>query len=664
MMNGNTQTSSSPTSAPNKKGSNLLTFLKKKKLLLLIVIASCSVLWWGVFSGAEYKAIESTIPTFTVTKSDLIVDVLEPGSIDSAESQTIRSQVEGKTTIISIVPEGTTITPKDVEEKKILLQLDSANLREKKTQQEITNQSARAKLTEASESLIIQQKLNESALKAGELKMKFALMDLEKYLGAQVAHVYLKQDIPFNNMIEDASLAGEALQKRRELGNTKLLEEIQKRLAEDKLEWTTKLEKKGFVSTNDLEVDRLAVEKSKVAMDKAGTAISLFRDYEFQKQAEKLKSDYLEAVRDLDRIVAKNRSELAKAEAVLASASATYRSQSDQLEKIKTQIENCTVYATQPGLIVYAGSSDDFRRSDRQIIEGAEVYERQEIIKIPNTTSMIAKAKVHESVIARIKEGQKALVKVDATNQEFQGTVKKVGILPDSQNRWMAPDIKVYQTDVALTEAPADLKPGMSTQVRIIINELQGVLTVPVQCVESKGDESYCYVLKANTPEKQHVIVGDYNDTFVEIKEGLTEGDQVAMVIPSYSDKGEFGKPSINGKNGSEEVASENPESAKPADDAGPPAPGGDRPPREPGAPGGDRPPAGMNGNPNMPPGPPPEGAPGGINVPREPGAPGAPGGPEGQRGPGRRREGAPRGERGNRESSNGAPGNPDRGSS
>lgn len=257
-------------SMSTNKGSHWFTL---KKALIAGTIAVVCLFLWGVYSNKSGTVADATVATAPVTRGDLIVDVLEASSIDAAESQIIRSKVEGKATLIYIIPEGSTITQEDVENKKVLVQMDSADLRDRRTQQTITVQSGRAALTEASESFLIQVKTNESALKAGELKVKFGLMDLEKYLGQNLATAFLDHpEIAFSELIESASLGGEALQKRREMSNTKLLEEIQETLAKEKLEWTTKLHDRGFVSLNDFKVDQLAVEKSKVALEKADTS--------------------------------------------------------------------------------------------------------------------------------------------------------------------------------------------------------------------------------------------------------------------------------------------------------------------------------------------------------------------------------------------------------
>lgn len=611
--------------------SKLLGWFSLKRGLITLAVLAVFLLVWGFFARKPASVPTSSVATYTVKRGSLVVDALEPGSVDAADSQMIRSKVEGRTTIISIVPEGTTVSEEDVASKKVLVQLDSADLRDKLTQQEITLQSAKAALAEASQSLIIQTKTNESNLTAGLLKRDFALMDLQAYLGKELADDLLRkkpEEIHYDELISSASLGGEASQEWRELVTTKQIEQITGLLAKDEWEGTERLFKKGYVSENDRAADELAYQKSIVAVSKAETAINLFREYKFQKQAEKLRSDYEEAVLDIERIQAKNKSEEAKADAKLASASATFRSQSDQLKKVLEQIENCVIVATQPGLVVYAGSDQPFR-NDRQIIEGAEVFERQEIIKIPNTTSMIVKAKIHESVIARIREGQKAIVSVDAIpDQTFDGMVKKVGILPDSRDRWMSPDVKVYQTDISISKGSADLKPGMTAQIRIIINELNDVLFVPVQAVQSRGSESFCQVVHSAGNELRKVTTGDYNDKFVEIKEGIKEGEKVAMssfTLPEAPPILEGGPeaPADKMKQGGEALPPMGPPSGPPQG----PVPGGEggRQRRGPGqGPGPERQPApGPEGPPlargDNPPGPPPQGG-GEMAIPALPG--------------------------------------------
>ncbi len=498
-------------------------------LAILLIVAA-----FKLFGGSNDT--NGDLITVPVISGDLIIDVLESGSLEASESEVLRSEVEGQTTIISIVPEGTIITEKDAEEGKVLIELDSSDLRDKEVQQAVTVQGDLAEYTDAKESYNIQVNQNESNLKAGELKVKFAKMDLEKYLGERAGILFVKKELDLATLIQSEYLGGEALQKKRELENKIDLAKEEAARASVRLDWTKKLHEKGYVTREDLQADELSLKRREVEKDQAETALELFTRYEFQKGAEKLRSDYEEAVKELERILAKNRAELSKAEAKLISTEASYKQQVDQLAKIRTQIENCTIKATQPGLVVYAGNDRPWR--DDQIKEGEQVREQQEIIKIPNTSTMMVKASIHESVIARIHEGQKASITIDSIPDErFSGEVTKVAILPDSQNRWFNPDLKVYATEVMIGGNHPHLKPGMSAQVRIIVDELNHVLMIPLQAIVTRDNEKICFVMASSEPQPRVIETGDYNDSFIEIKKGLKEGERVVLNSRALAEK-------------------------------------------------------------------------------------------------------------------------------
>ena len=73
-----------------------------------------------------------------------------------------------------------------------------------------------------------------------------------------------------------------------------------------------------------------------------------------------------------------------------------------------------TIRAEQPGLIVYATSADWRGRNTDPIEEGITLRERQEIIHLPDLSSVVAKIAVPEAVVERVKPGQGAVVTVDA----------------------------------------------------------------------------------------------------------------------------------------------------------------------------------------------------------------------------------------------------------
>lgn len=548
------------------------------------------------------------VATYAVRRGDLPITVSESGNIQARESVDIKSQVEGRTTILTVVDEGEYLTKEDVEKGRLLVELDSSSLREQLSQKEIDYATAQASLTEAQESYAIQVKQNESDVKAAEMKVRFALMDLQKYVGESIADdllavsdpsrepgldmidpngpadllaaagvenpsdnpglasttgqasttgyvsttdqvsatgqaaavsvAALREEVELlsrdpNALSAASNLGGESLQKLRELRSAIDLADEKFKRDKNKLYWTKKLYEKKYVAGTDLEADRLALQQRVIEQESTKTALALFMRYEFPKQTETLLADYEEAQRELVRVKAKARSELAQRLAKLASEKARFGLQKDRKEKLEYQIGACAIKAPAEGLVVYASSSDLWSRRDAPIQPGTEVRERQTILLIPNTSEMAVETKVHETSVDLVRPGQPVRVTVDAfPDTHLRGKVLRVAPLPDPQRGWLNPDLKVYATKVSIEGTHDFLKPGMSAQVEIIVQQLHNVLYVPIQSVANRGGKKVCYVLSAGGAALREVETGAFSQNFIEISAGLDEGEAVLLQPP------------------------------------------------------------------------------------------------------------------------------------
>jgi multidrug resistance efflux pump len=327
---------------------------------------------------------------------------------------------------------------------------------------------------------------------------------------------------------------GEAKQKIRELQDTLQVAQKEESQAQVNLAGTKRLFDKGFVTKTDLQQNEIAADNARLKVQKAETARDLYLKYEFIKTAEDWLSKYAEAVRELNRARKAAISKLAQTEARWRSAQAQFQVQSRQLNEVKEQLAKCTIAARKPGLVVYGGGGEDmWYGGEERIREGATVRERQSIITIPNMSKMVVKVKIPEAYIKRIKKGQKVRITVDAfPDTTLNGEVTKVGVLPDSQNRWMNPDLKVYLTTITIDGTYDWIKPGMSAKVEIIVDRLPDAVYLPIQAVVPQDGRQFCYLASGKNPDRREVEIGQYNDTFIEIKQGLKEGEIVLLRRP------------------------------------------------------------------------------------------------------------------------------------
>ncbi|MHC4359854.1 MAG: efflux RND transporter periplasmic adaptor subunit [Planctomycetota bacterium] len=418
-----------------------------------------------------------------------------------------------------------------------MVELDSSDIERGLIQREIAFLNSQANYSEAMELLEIQKQDNQSNLQKGQMKVRFALLDLKKYLGDAVAEKYISDINDANNLeidtvvyLEEPALGGEALKKLKELSDGIIIAQSKFERASDKLGWTKKLYEKEYVAETDLKADELDVQSLKVQKEKADIELDLFKRYEFAKKVETKYNAYDEALRDLRKIEAQARSELAKKEARLESNKANYELQTQELEKAKKQLEACTIKATVPGQVVYGKKERGWPKVSLSV--GDEIRKRQTIIRIPDPIQMKVKIKVHESWIDKVKPDQKAKITVPAfPDEKFAGNVIKKAPLADQTN-WLNPDLKVYATEVCIDGTHDFLKPGMTAKVEIIIDELENVLIVPVQAVVNKEGKKVCYIKNSNDTLECEVETGQFNDSFVEITKGLAEGDRVLLNPP------------------------------------------------------------------------------------------------------------------------------------
>jgi HlyD family secretion protein len=513
---------------------------------LIILISAAAVIAVGVFGFLRPKtggSDNSSTGTglFTVERGDLTISVTESGDIKAVDSVDIKSKVEGQATIVSIVPEGTNITPEDVNDGKVLVKLDSSKLEEQLSQKSIELSTAEASFADAKESFLIQEKQNESDITAAQLKVEFALMDFYKYLGEEVAKEVVDKIIRDPNinpdlasLIEDPnSLGGEASKRIDTLNDAILLAQGGLEKAVDVLKGTQKLYDANYASELDLKSAKLDVDRYTVQEKAALKDLELFRLYDFPKQARTFLSDYYEAKLELERTEARARAQLAQARAKLTSAEARFAMQTERLEKLNEQIEACVIKAPAVGQVVYWSSTQQWSRV--KIEQGADVPEGYKIITIPDASKMKVEIKIHENWIDRIQVGQKAKISIAAFSDEtFTGEVLKKAPLAEPQ-RFLNPDLKVYPTDVSIDGTHGSIKTGMSGKVEILIDELKDVLYVPIQSVVTVEEKELCYVKAGGREEKREVVTGLFNDDFVEIKSGLTQGEKVLLNPPRWT---------------------------------------------------------------------------------------------------------------------------------
>ena len=560
----------------------------KKKLIAglgVLLLVGSGVAWRMSATSSEMV----NVPTFQVQQGDLQINVLQGGEIRALRNEEMRSEIEINTKIISLIPEGYLVTEKDVQQQKVLVELDNSELKNRIQDNDILFQTTVASYIEADEAREIQKSENLSLAREQRQTALFALMDFEKYLGKEVAsRILADANLPDSadsfdtvaNALEeentfdpeakkakeertvtasldtenparvvftgylsmDSNSDGEAQQRLRQLADELLVNKSELAVAKQKVESSERLAAKDFISKAQLENDQVNLEKVTLLVKTAETQLDLFKKYEFAKQCETFLSAYREALNKLRRTVRANRSKMAQAESRFQTAKRRYDMELAKKEDLERQLRACTITATTSGLVAYGNLNASYNNYSESIQEGATIRLRQTILTIPDMTQMGVSVKVHESQVKKVRIGQPVLVNVDAEpGKILHGKVAELAVLPDSASSRYTPNLKVYPCTIHIEGTHPWLKPGMNAKVEIIIQQLADVMYVPVQSIEVENDQHFCYVESEGKLERREVTTGAFNDDFIEVQNGLHTGDTVALSLPKRTAAGPTG---------------------------------------------------------------------------------------------------------------------------
>ncbi len=129
---------------------------------VLLVAVGLVVLWLKVVQGGEDPV--SSVPTVAAKRGPLTISVLEAGALKAKDPEIIRSGLQRRATIISIVPEGTRVNEGD-----LLVELDVSKLVDHRVDHEIMVKNAEASLINARETLTIITSQTQSNVELAEL---------------------------------------------------------------------------------------------------------------------------------------------------------------------------------------------------------------------------------------------------------------------------------------------------------------------------------------------------------------------------------------------------------------------------------------------------------------------------------------------------------------
>ena len=301
--------------------------------------------------------------------------------------------------------------------------------------------------------------------------------------------------------------------------------------------------KRGYVSELEVEAHSFTVERAKLELEVKETQIDVLKKYTKQKELEALQGS------------------LKAATAALDAQQAQVDLQKQRLDHAQEQFENCIIFAKQGGMVIHPSAAEWKNAPD--IEEGANVHTNQVLLMMPDLSKMQVKLGIHESMIDRIKPGLTA--KITLQDSTIVGEVSTVAEVTKPAGWWTGNVVK-FETIVSL-DSQQELKPGMSAEVEVLMNEYNDVLTIPVAAVVESDQEYSCWVKTADGPQRRSLQLGDNNNQFILVEAGLKEGDEVLLNPLAFTEEAQTDalKPIDDVKSQEADSIGSSTESKKPA---------------------------------------------------------------------------------------------------
>ncbi len=174
------------------------------------------------------------------------------------------------------------------------------------------------------------------------------------------------------------------------------------------------------------------------------------------------------------------------------------------------------------------------------------------IMRIADLSKKQIRAKVDETDIGSVRVGQKATFTVDAfPKSTFTATVSKIS-QTDVTNSWetsssssssSSVSVVYYYVTLDVEDPDSVLLPGMTAQVEVTTSDKPGALALPIAALKTNAKGAYVVLAQPDgSTTERAVTTGIYSDEYVEILDGLSEGDEV---VNSY--KASNKKPASSG---------------------------------------------------------------------------------------------------------------------
>ncbi len=437
-------------------------------------------------TAAEEAAQRRGVATTTISKGTFEIVVAARGKLEAVNSKPVMTEVTGQ--IVYLVPNGVRVKEGDV-----IAELDVPRLLRRVRDQ-------RRQYEEAKQSHEDKERDLEADVEKARIALEQAKAELEQYRAQQAVELAEKRSAKEQDAVQ--------------------LETAKRRFARQEA-----LAKEGLVRQRDVELASADLKAKEFALERESKDLELAEAQHSSGELDK-EAKVTEAESALERAESKRDSEL-------RSSATALEIRKNQLDRVEEEFSKSVIRSPADGIVVLEEESAGGMQR-RPLQPGDQVWQGRPIATIPDISEMRVAVELPQDKTRSVETGQRAVITVDAIQGiTFEGEVTEVSqtgsesTLPGTGIP--SPD-RVFPAKVSIAELKeAALRPGMTANVRIIVEELKEVVGVPLECVFEREERHLVYVRRGADFLPVEVELGEESEETAVVTEGLDGGEEVAL---------------------------------------------------------------------------------------------------------------------------------------
>ena len=505
----------------------------KRLIAAVVVIAAAALLLRGCLGGGGSSLAAGTYLPSTVSYQDLTITVSGSGTIEPIHSYRVTTLIQGEV-IEAPFEEG-----QEVEEGQLLFRIDSSDVENSIQQAQLALQQAQLSYNQLLRDQ--QTDLKDRTIRAtesGVITELYVEQGDNITAGAPIADIldrdHMKLTVPFHS----ADAAGFYVGQSATVMVDGTMESVTGTV--DSIAATDSVGAGGTLVRNvTIVVDNPGAlsdtTTGTASIGSATCAASAAFQYGASKQVLAKASGELEtlSVKEGDRV---NKDQVlgtiaqTDMETQIENARLNVENAQLSLERMQDQLEDYTITSTISGTVIEKNYEAGDKIDATTASAGSVTYPAV----IYDMSALTFEMDIHELDISKIQVGQKVEFTSDALeDMVFTGTVDKVNINGTTSN-----GRTTYPVTILVDDVPEDLYPGMNVSAEIIVEEAGSALCIPVDyvargntvlvalegCLDENG-----VVVDPSKIEQRQVTLGRSNSTYIEVLDGLNEGDIVLL---------------------------------------------------------------------------------------------------------------------------------------